>query len=397
MKIIQLATSDQGGAGIAAKRTNDCLRLAGVESTLVTRDQNNVYSKVNLPKQIKQKVQSLKSSALTVMQSKAIQAGADLVTPLSLNTLDYEKLLKENFDILHIHAFYNFLNIKSISDLANLGIPIFITLHDQRLITGGCHYSRNCSQYQRGCNSCPQTRKIFNPIVSSTFNSQERLLKEHSNIELISPSAWLANLCMDSVIARNRKVQIVHNPVPDKYFQNSVSNYARNNRRYIGFAAANLNNPYKDLNVFVKAVNELNKKSNERISVHLIGEGAAPDFSPDIEVSRAAPKSDSGMIEELKKIRTLVVPSNQDNSPSVISEALAMGIPVIGSNVGGIPEMLRDFQLPIFEPGNYLQLALLLNESIPLSTTSEITSVASRKFSEKIIAQQLLKIYSSRS
>jgi glycosyltransferase involved in cell wall biosynthesis len=192
-------------------------------------------------------------------------------------------------------------------------------------------------------------------------------------------------------------VQVVHNPVPETYFENSVSNYASSNRRYIGFAAANLNNPYKDLQVFVKAVNKLNEISSERVSVLLIGEGPAPDFSPDIEVSQSNPKSDSGMIEEFKKIRTLVVPSNQDNSPSVVSEALAMGIPVIGSNVGGIPEILKDFRLPIFEPGDYLQLALLLNESISASITSDITSLASRKFSEKIIAQQLFKIYSGKS
>jgi glycosyltransferase involved in cell wall biosynthesis len=41
-----------------------------------------------------------------------------------------------------------------------------------------------------------------------------------------------------------------------------------------------------------------------------------------------------------KSIDLLLVPSRADNSPNVIHEAKLWGIPVISSNVGGIPEIL---------------------------------------------------------
>ena len=37
-----------------------------------------------------------------------------------------------------------------------------------------------------------------------------------------------------------------------------------------------------------------------------------------------------------------ILPSRSDNCPLVIIESLAVGTPVIGSRVGGIPEVVRD-------------------------------------------------------
>ena len=37
-----------------------------------------------------------------------------------------------------------------------------------------------------------------------------------------------------------------------------------------------------------------------------------------------------------------VVPSLQDNSPNTVLEAMACGIPVVGFETGGVPDMVRD-------------------------------------------------------
>ena len=43
----------------------------------------------------------------------------------------------------------------------------------------------------------------------------------------------------------------------------------------------------------------------------------------------------------LEKAYALLVPSRFDNFPTVIIEAFSSGVPVIGSNAGGIPEMIK--------------------------------------------------------
>ena len=46
------------------------------------------------------------------------------------------------------------------------------------------------------------------------------------------------------------------------------------------------------------------------------------------------------VLKSIKTCDVAIVPSFFDNSPNSIYEAMAMGIPVIGSNVGGIPELV---------------------------------------------------------
>ena len=54
----------------------------------------------------------------------------------------------------------------------------------------------------------------------------------------------------------------------------------------------------------------------------------------------------------------LVVPSRQDGRPNVVMEAMAMGVPVIASNVGGMAEMVSDNESGFLcEPGNIAQFA----------------------------------------
>jgi glycosyltransferase involved in cell wall biosynthesis len=48
------------------------------------------------------------------------------------------------------------------------------------------------------------------------------------------------------------------------------------------------------------------------------------------------------IIQEMEKSNLLVVGSRMDTSPNVITEAHAVGLPVIGTAAGGIPDMIDD-------------------------------------------------------
>lgn len=53
-------------------------------------------------------------------------------------------------------------------------------------------------------------------------------------------------------------------------------------------------------------------------------------------------KSSTEMISELLDADIFVHPSHIDNSPNSLCEAMLMGLPVVSTNVGGIPSMLED-------------------------------------------------------
>lgn len=57
----------------------------------------------------------------------------------------------------------------------------------------------------------------------------------------------------------------------------------------------------------------------------------------------------------------LVLFSNYENAPVVVSEALAMGVPVVASRVGGIPEMVVEGSGVLVEPGDEAALVEGMN------------------------------------
>ena len=50
----------------------------------------------------------------------------------------------------------------------------------------------------------------------------------------------------------------------------------------------------------------------------------------------------TGVIGALQQSRAMVIASRMDTAPNVVSEAHAIGLPVIGTRAGGIPEMIDD-------------------------------------------------------
>ena len=60
--------------------------------------------------------------------------------------------------------------------------------------------------------------------------------------------------------------------------------------------------------------------------------------------------------------KLIIVPSEwYENCPYSIMEAMSYGKPVIGSNIGGIPELIQNGETGIlFEPGNAKDLATKL-------------------------------------
>ena len=77
----------------------------------------------------------------------------------------------------------------------------------------------------------------------------------------------------------------------------------------------------------------------------------------------------------------------------MIGEALAAGVSVIGSDAGGIPEILKDFEMPIFPVGDANKLGSIIDNWKAPASRETISEKAKRYFGEEILAQDLLGIY----
>ena len=84
--------------------------------------------------------------------------------------------------------------------------------------------------------------------------------------------------------------------------------------------------------------------------------------NPESRIRWLEPVKPEAVVETIRKYDALVVPSVWlETGPLVVLEAFAAGVPVIGSRLGGIAEMVRDgVDGILFEAGNIDDLAEIL-------------------------------------
>ena len=107
------------------------------------------------------------------------------------------------------------------------------------------------------------------------------------------------------------------------------------------------------------------------------------------------------LTERLNACRAVVLPSEwYENGPYSVMEALAAGKPVLGSRIGGIPEMVQEGQTGfLFRPGDAEDLAAAIGRLYGLTEEGyqalcrSAAAFAAETFSEEAYLAQLLPIY----
>jgi glycosyltransferase involved in cell wall biosynthesis len=119
---------------------------------------------------------------------------------------------------------------------------------------------------------------------------------------------------------------------------------------------------YKGQNILLKAVSQLDEHTKENIELYFIGYGDYAWLSKlanqlnlknNIKFIGALPHDD--IFNLLKDLSLYVQPSFQEGMPRAMLEAMSVGCPVLGSTIGGIPDILESKFL--HKPGDYNRLA----------------------------------------
>jgi glycosyltransferase involved in cell wall biosynthesis len=246
------------------------------------------------------------------------------------------------------------MSFRQLRKIIEIGIPVVVTLHDQRLITGGCHTSLDCRKFENGCKKCPMVSQLLHSKIRKNSRGLRQLFNtSYHNLRLTTPSNFMVNQASKSWIMRSQKVTFLPNPIP-KYEHNKVPKaiVASKNVFRVGVASANPNDPLKGGDL----IYELEKILKENVN--------------DIEIVYFANYPSKTEFEFWLSLDCLLVPSRGDNSPNVIHEAKQFGLPVIATKVGGITEMLFP------EMDTLIDVSVLSAESI----LSAINSIKQRDY-----------------
>jgi glycosyltransferase involved in cell wall biosynthesis len=268
--------------------------------------------------------------------------------------LDFSKtnafsLLSSEFysksQIIHLHNLHGgYFSYVSIPALVS-SKKIIWTLHDDHLLTGHCASSLNCENWKSRCGNCPDLT-IYPPIkkdnTRNLFREKQRVLKK-LNPTIVCPSEWLKRK-IEFAHPFLSDVRVINNGVDTDLFapvdkKKIRKKYGLNqDATIIVFAAElSLKNPFKGGETAIETFKKL-KHDN----VYFISIGSQTEKISDRHIVFDY-INDELLLAELYGLSDLLIyPSWSDNFPLVILEAMACGTPVLGSNVGGIPEIIRE-------------------------------------------------------
>ncbi len=105
--------------------------------------------------------------------------------------------------------------------------------------------------------------------------------------------------------------------------------------------------------------------------------------------------------ELLRCADALVMASETESAPLTILEAMSIGLPVIASKVGGIPEQIQDghngFLVPVKRPGAIAEAAMKLNADtkLQMKMAENARKTVLEKYTVDKVLDQYMKVYNS--
>jgi glycosyltransferase involved in cell wall biosynthesis len=245
-------------------------------------------------------------------------------------------------DVMHLNNIHSYLS-PVIAEIAHKrGIRVVWTLHDYKLL---------CPRYdclQNGKNSCEKcftdkkqvmkNKCMKNSCIASSIAYWEALKWNRQRLEeytdaFVCPSQFMKNKMMAGGF-HSQKLHILCNFI-DVGRMKGASHDREDYYCYIGRIS-----PEKGVKTLIDAANQLPYK------LKIIGDGFLRkelEKKTKEQIEFVGYKQWNEIKEIAGKARLMILPSEwYENNPLSAIESLCLGTPVLGANMGGIPEMIEE-------------------------------------------------------
>ncbi len=301
-------------------------------------------------------------------------------------------------DLVHVHELYPFFSPWALVECRRAGVPVVMTCHDCRFTCPVtihwrkgtvCRLCAGGHEYWCMVKNCRGNVFESGGYALRSFVARKWGLFKNNVSRYIAPTEFIRGLMVEAGLPAEL-IAVVPNmvSVPSGHADPSFGTY---------IAYAGRISHEKGVDTLLASARMTG------LPVCLAG-----DYSPMPELVSAAPQNVSFVGHLNKKellvfyrnARCLVVPSiSLESFGIVIAEAMAQGLPVIASRIGGIPEVVDDGVTGIlFEPGNAEDLSdkmiwLWEHDDVCRQMGLAGREKAIREYSEGVHYQRLMDVY----
>lgn len=277
------------------------------------------------------------------------------------------KLKREKYDLVHCHGFQGGA-VGRVAARA-VGIPALVTIHNTLQVGG---------------------------ITAQCAVLAENLLRRHT-AGWVTVSAFLRNYAWDVLKVPDARTAVIANgiDVPPTI-------PPRSKCAVVGVVARLL--PSKGIDVFLKAVQLLRPEIPELKAV-VIGDGPAREQLKYMARSLGLQNTVfflghcEDVARHLKEMAVFVLPSRNEGLGISILEAMAMGVPVVATAVGGIPELVQHHRTGILvRVDEYGAIARRVRQILQDREESEAMRQAAyhqvrTKYNSALMVERTLEVY----
>ena len=401
MKILQINNCHfrRGGADIAYLNTGELLKFQGHE-VLHFSQANTNNEEADTEAYFINRINYFKNSFFgNAISIPRLFYSTEAKNKISHLIIDFKP------DIAHIHLHKLYITSSILPILKKHNIPIVITLHDYGML---CPHNLMLDGKMNICKKCVRGTALNciinkcnrNNIIYSCFSSFEYIFQakfypfEKYFNKIIAVSKFGQKLHQESGIFR-RKIDHIYNFYPN--IELLGNNYPGEYFLYFGRLSKE-----KGIKTLINAWIKKERKSILKI----VGTGEMYEEliyittkHPNIEITGYKSGDDLKLL--IKKAFFIIVPSEwYENNPLTIIEAYANGKPVIGANVGGIPEIIVNNKTGfLFTMKDVNELSNIIEHAENLSPESykqmsfDARTFANNNFSSQNHYTKLIELY----
>lgn len=223
MKVLHLSISDGGGgAAMGAYRLHRGLLGAGVDSEMLVLRKLTADPSVHRLADRFNRWERARRRLAERRHQRSLGGNPRLEGSAhwSLNQFDYPIVAIINSfaaDIVQLHWVGD--NFLPIEQLAMIEAPIVWTLRDMWAFSGGCHYAGDCLNYIDACGHCPQLRYPAKRDISWRVHRLKKREWAQVPLMIVTISEWLAECARGSSILRDRRIEVIGNPIDPLVFK----------------------------------------------------------------------------------------------------------------------------------------------------------------------------------
>lgn len=412
MRVLIINTAERiGGAAIAANRLMEALRNDGIKAKMLVRDkQTDDVSVVSLRKSWR-KIFQFAWERMVIWAANGFKRRNLFAVDIANTGTDITSLPEfRQADVIHLHWInQGMLSLNDIQKILESGKPVVWTMHDMWPFTGICHHARSCKKFTEQCHHCEVLLKPHRKDLSYQVFKRKAKVFSKAHITFIACSHWLENLAKESALTQGHTVLSIPNAINTNLFKPRSKKFAREklnlpmDKKLLLFGSAKVTDKKKGIDYLIEAcklIVQQDPELSKQLGVVLLG-GQTEQFVslfPFPIYNMNYVSSEKELVDIYNAVDLYVTPSLQENLPNTIVEAMACGIPCVGFQIGGIPQMidhLHNGYVARYKSAEDLANGIhwTLTEGDYQTLSEEAHRKAESNYSQSIVANQYIKVY----